>query len=71
MGVIGEESIYTGSRSSLTPSVLMIHEIDPTVKIWPGHRRNEEPVEKVILFDKENSTHSPYLSCQLSTEYRR
>ena len=33
LGVIGAESIYTGSKSSLTPSVLMIHEIDPTVKI--------------------------------------
>ena len=32
-GVIGTESIYADSRSSLTPSALMIHEIDPTVKI--------------------------------------
>ena len=70
-GVIGAESICTGSRSSLTLSALMIHEIDPTVKIWPGCRRDEEPVEKTILFDKENSTHSSYLARQLSTEYHR
>ena len=69
--MISVESINTGSMSSPTPSALMIHEIDPTVKIWPGCRRDEEPVEKTILFDKENSTHSPYLARQLSTEYRR
>ena len=33
VGVIGTESICTGSMSSLTPLALMIHEIDPTVKI--------------------------------------
>ena len=53
--MIGAESICTGSRSSLTPSALMIHEIDPTVKIWLGYRWDEEPVEKAILFDKETS----------------
>ena len=57
--------------SSPTPLALMIHEIDPTVKIWPGYGRDEEPTEKTILFDKENSTHNPYLARQLSTEYRR
>ena len=31
----------------------MIHEIDPTVKIWLGCGRDEEPTEKAILFDKE------------------
>ena len=41
--------------SSLTPSTLTIHEIDPTVKIWSGYRRDEEPTEKVILFDKETA----------------
>ena len=69
--MIGIESICIGSRSSLTPSALMIHEIDPTMKIWPGYGRDEEPIEKTILFDKENSTHSPYLARQLSTEYHR
>ena len=33
----------------------MIHEIDPTVKIWLGYGRDEEPTEKVILFDKETA----------------
>ena len=36
----------------------MIHEINPTVKIWPGYGRDEEPTEKAILFDKE-TTHKP------------
>ena len=69
--MIDAELICTGSRSSLTPSALMIHEIDPTVKIWPDCGRDEEPVEKTILFDKENSKRYPYLARQLSTEYRR
>ena len=54
-GVIGAESICTGSRSSPTPSVLMIHKIDLTMKIWPGCGRDEEPVEKAILFGKETT----------------
>ena len=54
-GVIGAELIYTGSRSSPTPSALMIQEIDPTVKIWPGCGRDEEHAEKTILFDKETT----------------
>ena len=49
----------------------MTHVMDPTVKIWPGYGRDEEPAEKTILFDKENSTHSPYLARQLLTEYHR
>ena len=53
--MVGIESICTGSRSSLTPSVLMIHEIDPTMKIWPGYGRDEEPTEKAILFNKETA----------------
>ena len=53
--MIRAESIYTGSRSSLTLSALMIHEIDPTMKIWPSCGRNEEPMEKTILFDKETA----------------
>ena len=53
--MIGAESICTGSMSSLTPSVLMIQEIDPTMKIWLGRRRDEESVEKAILFDKETT----------------
>ena len=53
--MIGAESTYTGSRSSPTPSALMIHKIDPTVKIWPGCGRDEEPTEKTNLFDKETT----------------
>ena len=55
VGVIGVELICTGSMSSLTLSALMTHEMDPTVKIWPGCGRDEEPAEKAILFDKETS----------------
>ena len=51
--MIGAESIYTGLRSSPTPSVLMIHKIDSTMKIWSGCGSDEEPVEKAILFDWE------------------
>ena len=53
--MIDEELICTGSRSSLTLSALMIHEIDPTMKIWSGYGRDEEPAEKAILFDKETT----------------
>ena len=53
--MIGTELICAGSRSSLTPSAMMIQEIDPTVKIWPGYGRDEEPAEKAILFDKETT----------------
>ena len=53
--MIRAESICTSSRSSLTPSALMIHEIDPTMKIWPGCERDEEPMDKAILFDKETA----------------
>ena len=55
MGVISIESIYTGSMSSPTLSVLMIHEIDLTVKIWPDCGRDKEPVERTILFDIETA----------------
>ena len=55
VGVIGAESICTDLRSSPTLSALMIHEIDPTMKIWPGCGRDEEPVEKAILFDKKTA----------------
>ena len=55
MGVIGADMICTGSRSSLTLSALMTHEMDLTVKIWSGYRRDEEPTEKAILFDKETA----------------
>ena len=41
--------------SSLTLSALMIHEIDPTMKIWPGYGRDEEPAEHTILFDIETA----------------
>ena len=47
--------IYTSLMSSPTPSALMVHEIDPTVKIWPGCGRDEEPIEKAILFDEETT----------------
>ena len=55
VGMVRAESICTGSTSSLTPSALMIHEIDPTVKIWPGYERDEEPTKKAILFDRETT----------------
>ena len=55
VGVIGAESICTSSMSSPTPSALMTHEMDPTVKIWPSCGRDEEPAEKAILFDKETA----------------
>ena len=53
--MISVELICTGSRSSPTPSVLMIHKINLTMKIWPGCGRDEEPVKKAILFDKETT----------------
>ena len=53
--MIGAKMICTGLRSSLTPSALMTHEMDPTVKIWPGYGRDEEPVENIILFYKETT----------------
>ena len=53
--MVGAETICTGSRSSPTPSALMTHEMDPTVKIWLGYGRDEEPTEKAILFDKETA----------------
>ena len=53
--MIGIELICTGSMSSPTPSALMIHEIDPTMKIWLGCGRDEEPTERTILFDIETA----------------
>ena len=53
--VVGAEQICTGSRSSPTPSALMTHVMDLTVKIWSGYGRDEEPAEKTILFDKETA----------------
>ena len=53
--MIGAESICTDSMSSPTPSALMIHEIDPTVKIWLGYGRDEESAECTILFDIETT----------------
>ena len=53
--MVGTERIYIGSRSSLTPSALMTHKMDPTVKIWLGCGRDKEPTEKAILFDKETA----------------
>jgi len=53
--VIDAESICTGSISSPTLSALMIHEIDPAMKIWLGCGGDEEPVEHTILFDIETA----------------
>ena len=53
--VVGAEPICTSSRSSPTPSALMTHVMDPTMKIWPGCGRDEEPAEKAILFDEETT----------------
>ena len=55
VGVIGAESICTGSMSSSTLSALMIQEINPTMKIWPGYGRDEEPAKHTILFDMETA----------------
>ena len=55
VGVIGTVSICTSSMSSLTPLALMIQEIDPTVKIWLGYGRDEEPAKCTILFDMETT----------------
>ena len=51
--MIGAALFCTDSRSSPTPSALMIHEIDLTVKIWLGCGRDEESMEHTILFDIE------------------
>ena len=68
--VVSVEQICTGSRSSPTPSALMTHVMDPTMKIWPGCGRDEEPVEKPSCsIGKQHA--NPYLACQLSTEYHR
>ena len=55
VGVVGAVLVCTGSMSSLTPSPLMIHEIDPTMKVWPGCWRDEEPTKCTILFDMETA----------------
>ena len=51
--MIDAESICTGLRSSPTPSALMIYEIDPTMKIWLGYGRDDEPAKSTILFNME------------------
>ena len=53
--MIGAVLIYTSLMSSLTPSALMIHEIDPIMKIWPGCGGYEEPTKRTILFYKETA----------------
>ena len=53
--MIGAESIYTGSMSSTTPSALMIHVIDSTVKTWVGCGRDKEPMKSTILFNMETA----------------
>ena len=55
VGVIGAESIYTGSMISPSLSALMTQEIVLTMKIWLGHGRNEEPAKCTILFDMETA----------------
>ena len=51
--MVGAVLVCIGSMSSSTPSALMIHKIDPTVKIWSGYGRDEEPAKCTILFDME------------------
>ena len=53
--MVGAVLVYTSSMSSPTPSVLMTHKMDLTMKIWPGCGRDKEPTEKAILFDKETA----------------
>ena len=54
-GVVGAESICTGLMISPSPSALMTHKIDPTVKIWPGFGEDEEPAKCTILFVMETT----------------
>ena len=55
-------------------SALMTHEMDPTVKIWPGCGRDKEPAEKAILFDEETARYplpgAPTVDRILSTVLR-
>ena len=55
VGVVGVESICTGSMISPSPSALMTQEIDPTIKIWPGFGEDEEPAKYTILFIMETT----------------
>ena len=55
MGVVDVEMICTSSRSSLTLSALMTHEMVGVETICTSCERNEEPMEKAILFDKETA----------------
>ena len=55
VGVVGAESIYTGLMISPSLLALMTQEIDPTVKIWPSYRKDEEPVKRTILFIMETT----------------
>ena len=66
--VIDVVLICIGLMSSSTLSALMTQEIDPTMKIWPGRGRDEEPAKRTILFNMEQHAH-PYLARQLSIEY--
>ena len=70
VGVIGAVLICTGSISSPTLSALMIHEIDPTVKIWLGCGRDEEPTEHTILFVMETA-HTPLPGAPTIDKYHR
>ena len=55
VGVVDAVLICTNSMSSPTLSVLMIQEINPTVKIWLGYGRDKEPTKRTILFDMETT----------------
>ena len=57
--MVGAEPIFPDPRSSPTLSMLMTHEMDPTVKIWLGYGKDKEHVEKAILFNKGSNTITP------------
>ena len=46
----------------------MVHEIDPTMKIWLGYGRDEEPMNVPSCSIKKQHAH-PYLARQLWTKY--
>ena len=51
--MVGAQSIYIDSMSSLSLSALITQEIDPTIKIWPSGGKDKEPAKHTILFDME------------------
>ena len=59
VGVVGAESICTGSMISPSLSALMTQEINPIIKIWLGFGEDEDPAKCTILFIMEITLHTP------------